>query len=585
MITSILTLLLMAALDDGRNIQAGSVIPDEGYADQPYVVKAPDGAWLCVLTTGPGVEGEGGQHVIAVRSTDFGKSWSAPVPVEPGRGPEASWAVPFLTPYGRIYVFYTYNRDNIRKVPEVPQPAIAARVDTLGSFAFKYSDDGGRTWSRERYEIPMRRIAADMENNFGGRTVFFWSVGKPLGDRGIFFLPFAKVTRWGMPGTLARSRGFLMRSGNLLTERDPARIQWIMLPEGDEGLVAPKGPISEETNITTLSDGSLYAIYRTIDGYICHAYSRDQGRTWTPPAYATFSPDGRPIKNPRAFSFVRRFSNGKYLLWFHNQGGEAAHVRENWDYYADRNPAWVSGGIERAGHIWWSEPEILLYDENPKTRMSYPDWIEDSGRFFITETQKTVARVHEVDRGMLEGLWSQFEPGRVAQGAQEYSGSQIDMPDLDVHGGFALDFWMRLKELSPGQVILDARNPEGKGVALELSNRFSLRLTLGDGKTQSNWESDCGTGPGTLRVNRWQHVSAIVDGGPGIVMFVVDGVLNDGGPGRQFGWGRFDPSTGDVNGARRAILGRKLTGEIRHFRIYPRRLRVSEAVGNYHAGM
>ena len=34
---------------DPRNIKNGSVIPDEGYSDQPYVVITNDGAWLCVM--------------------------------------------------------------------------------------------------------------------------------------------------------------------------------------------------------------------------------------------------------------------------------------------------------------------------------------------------------------------------------------------------------------------------------------------------------------------------------------------------------------------------------------------------------
>jgi len=71
--------------------------------------------------------------------------------------------------------------------------------------------------------------------------------------------------------------------------------------------------------------------------------------------------------------------------------------------------------------IHWSQPEIVLYDTDPKnclfdpkTRMpgpglgmSYPDLIEQDGRYWITETQKTVARVHSVDPELLEGLWKQ----------------------------------------------------------------------------------------------------------------------------------------------------------------------------------
>ena len=42
------------AVSDPRHISNGWNIPSEGYADQPYIVKTDDGAWLCVLTTGVG---------------------------------------------------------------------------------------------------------------------------------------------------------------------------------------------------------------------------------------------------------------------------------------------------------------------------------------------------------------------------------------------------------------------------------------------------------------------------------------------------------------------------------------------------
>ena len=43
--------------DDPRHIRTGREIPSEFYADQPYLVKAADGAWVCVMTTGAGHEG------------------------------------------------------------------------------------------------------------------------------------------------------------------------------------------------------------------------------------------------------------------------------------------------------------------------------------------------------------------------------------------------------------------------------------------------------------------------------------------------------------------------------------------------
>src|SRR6478736_4050164 len=85
---------------DLRNIKTGFPIPKEGYCDQPYVVITNDGKWLCVMTTGSGVEGQPGQHVVATISEDKGKSWSPLIDIEPATGPEASWVTPLKVPGG-----------------------------------------------------------------------------------------------------------------------------------------------------------------------------------------------------------------------------------------------------------------------------------------------------------------------------------------------------------------------------------------------------------------------------------------------------------------------------------------------------
>jgi len=212
--------------------------------------------------------------------------------------------------------------------------------------------------------------------------------------------------------------------------------------------------------------------------------------------------------------------------------------------------------------MYWSQPEILLYDPDPKARISYPDFVEEKGRYFITETQKTIARVHEIDAGLLEGVWNQFDRKVVARNGLklEWKGgtptvTMPRLPDLREGGGFSIDMWVKFRELSEGQTLLDTRISGGKGMALTTSDRFTLRLTLNDGKTPSAWDSDPGTHAGTLRTDEWQHIAVIVDGGPKIITFVIDGVLNDGGAARQYGWGRFDPALSDVNGATNVTRG------------------------------
>jgi len=282
-----------APIPDPRHITNGWNIPSEGYADQPYIVKTDDGAWLCVMTTGIGVEGAGGQHVVSMRSTDKGKTWTDIVPIEPADGPEASYAVLLKIPSGRIYAFYNHNTDRVTEVKREDK-GVYKRVDSLGHYVFKFSDDGGRSWSPKRYDVAIREFECDRNNVYGGKLRFFWNVGRPLilGDAAMMVLH--KVGAMGA-GFFAQSEGAFFKSKNILNERDPEKISFETLPDGDIGLRTPPGGgrVAEEQSIAKLSDGSLYCVYRTVDGWPTCAYSRDGGHHWTTPAYKTYTPGGR----------------------------------------------------------------------------------------------------------------------------------------------------------------------------------------------------------------------------------------------------------------------------------------------------
>lgn len=202
---------------DPRHLANGYEIPTENYSDQPYVVQTDDGAWLCVLTTGRGAEGEPGQHVVASRSTDQGHTWSPPIDVEPADGPEASYAVLLKTPGGRVYCFYNHNSDNLREVLADDPPFPGGkwqRVDSQGYFVFKYSDDHGRSWSPRRYPIPVREMEIDRQNPYGGRVRFFWNVGKPFVHDGAAYVPLIKIGRFG-------HGGYSRTEGGAAAERQP----------------------------------------------------------------------------------------------------------------------------------------------------------------------------------------------------------------------------------------------------------------------------------------------------------------------------------------------------------------------------
>ena len=592
------------AVPDWRHISNGWNIPSEGYADQPYVVKTDDAAWLCVMTTGAGKEGEGGQHVVSMRSIDQGRTWEKPVNIEPANGPEASYAVALKVPGGRIYAFYNHNTD---RVPEVRREdkGTLKRVDSLGHFVFKYSDDHGRTWSSERYDVPLREFECDRNNVYGGRLRFFWNVGRPLPLDDAAMMVIHKVGAFG-DGFFTQSEGAFFKSKNILTERDPAKLTFETLPDGDVGLRTPPGGgrVSEEQSIVKLSDASLYCVYRTVDGWPACAYSRDGGHTWTPPSYKASTPGGRRVKHPRAANFVWNCSNGKFLYWFHNHGGRFIQAMPAGDRYADRNPAWLMAGREvdapQGKLIEWTQPEILLYDDDTYIRMSYPDLIEDGGKYYVTETQKNMARVHEIPNLLLDGLFNQWDGRNVATNglllnlpAGNPMPKEARMPKLpafhqrdmtradhggkDLRAGFSLDLWLNLDLLKAGQAILDSRDEAGKGVLVSTTEAGTLRIALNDGRCESSWEGD----RGGMQAGKLHHVVIIVDGGPKIITFVLDGILCDGGDQRQFGWGRFGSNLRTPEGATVATV----SPAIQSLRIYGRALRTSEAVGNFQAGL
>ena len=159
-------------------------------------------------------------------------------------------------------------------------------------------------------------------------------------------------------------------------------------------------------------------------------------------------------------------------------------------------------------------------------------------------------------------------------------GARPDHGTKDLRSGFSIDVWLRLTSLREGQVILDNRTPSGQGLCLRTGAGGRLEIVMNDGRTESRWDSD----PGLLRAGEWHHAAVIVDGGPKIILFLIDGKLCDGGDYRQFGWGRYNPNLPGVAGEKMLRIGVSLEGELKRLRIYNRALRTSEAIGNYRAG-
>ncbi len=546
--------------EDTRFIQNGVVILQESYADQPYVTKLTNGQWLAVTTVSPDIENSPERHLVLSWSSDQGQTWTEPVPaIEPPEElRQPSWATLFTTPFGRVYAFYNLNAD------EGPKPL----------YCYRYSDDNGMTWS-ERFLLPVRDTL--FEELYG--DVRHWGVDQPFVMGDSVYFGFAKFQQLSP----RNGEGWLFRSDNLLTETNAHELNWDMLPFGDEGIRNPElGSLQEEHNMVPLEDGAMYTVYRTIEGYAAHAYSRDGGETWETPQFATYEPGGRQIKNPRALPRVWQAPNGRYLLWVHNHDGRDIPARNR-----NRNPAWVLGGREVDGTVYWSQPEVLLYGPaDMLPGMSYPDFIEENGRYWVTHTEKSTARIHEIDGDLLDAVWEQHEnhtmthDGLVHMSRAEERTAAEDvsigtMPDL-LDGGITVEFSFRLDEWLVDETLLDTRDEQGRGWAVVTDEDGALRFELSDGYRHNEALSD----PGVLTTGQWHHVAFVADGGPNLITVIADGQLLDGGEERQYGWFWFNPEMGDVTGTDLSI-----DASVDLVRIYDRYLRTSDVVGNWRDAM
>jgi len=443
----------------------------------------------------------------------------------------------------------------------------------------------------------MRLTDVDRKNPCGGKHRFGWCVGRPFVYENTAFVPFTKIGKYGFTGHI-NNEGWLLKCANI-TETDCKKHIWETLPDGEYGLKTPSGGglVAEEHSFSVLSDGSFYVVYRTTDGSPTESYSRDGGHTWKTPQYKRYA-DGRLFRHPRAANFCWKCENGKYLYWYHNNGGCG---------YEGRNPVWISGGIEADSPdgkiILWSQGEILLYDDDPSIRMSYPDLLEEDGKYFFSETQKVIARIHEIPESFLETLWTQFEikeickddligghrgkeyvsPGRFKMPKfQPFLARDYNSPDshtLDFHRGVSLDLWIDFLRLEEGKNIFDTRDSDGAGILIKTSEKGSVEVTISDLGSRSSWTSDEG-----VFTDGIHHLGVIIDGGPKLILMVTDGILNDGAGKRIYGYGRYNPWIYEVNGLEEAKLGCESI-EVKKIRLYGRPLLVTEMIGNYRCGL
>ena len=167
-------------------------------------------------------------------------------------------------------------------------------------------------------------------------------------------LPYTKIGIYDQ----AHDRQWVLRSDNIMTEKDASKVTWSTWPAGDGGASQGCGPfsggdIAEEGGLLSLGGNNVLYIFRTSNGNANECVSVDDGKTWVerPVRYAH---GAGYMKHPRGPLTARRQSDGSYLLLYFNNGWKGYSSAKN----LTRNPYFLSMGrlTSKGDDIEWSQP-------------------------------------------------------------------------------------------------------------------------------------------------------------------------------------------------------------------------------------
>ena len=100
--------------------------------------------------------------------------------------------------------------------------------------------------------------------------------------------------------------------------------------------------------------------------------------------------------------------------------------------------------------------------------------------------------------------------------------------------GFCMDFGLHASAAGPATVA--EFEDGGLWFRLIWSRKRTLEISLCDGESRVDWESDS-----VPKENERVRFTVNIDGGSNVVSFARDGIFDDGGDERDFGWGRISP--------------------------------------------
>ena len=296
---------------DPRDLRRARVLGEGPFSKaNPAVAPLSDNRFIAVTTewnetTKP--------RVVARICRVDGEETVTPVTVDP----HAAWATLYRTRFGRIYLFFLQPTDVT--LPDSEQ--IDREANQQGWWAFRYSDDEGKSWSEKSYRIPLRLTEIDNRKPWRGEPFRFWSVAKPVEVGMETVLAFTKIGSL----TANEKEGWVVRSRHLQNERNPDLIKFEMFPEGGRGIRQPEfGTDQDRHQLVPLDGERLMCLFQTV-GNPAQAVSPDGGVHWGLPERMVYREDApRPIACGHAAPTVFRTGEERYALLFPNRSAGSA---------------------------------------------------------------------------------------------------------------------------------------------------------------------------------------------------------------------------------------------------------------------